>query len=130
MANRHTNAKVTRQKDGNSELTVSQHETDSPIIPVAQLERLQVFKPEAVDWVIQQTQIEAEHRRKQDETINGYIFKEHILGQICALIIGLAGIAGGAWVAVSGQAWAGATIATAAITGLAVVFLTGRKKPQ
>lgn len=111
-------------------MSISEHETDSPVLPVPQLERLQVFKPEAVDWVIQQTQIEAEHRRKQAETINGYIFKEHILGQICALIIGLAGIAGGAWVAVSGQAWAGATIATAAITGLAVVFLTGRKKPQ
>ena len=130
MANRHTNAKVTRQRDGNSELTLSEHETDSPIVPVAQLERLHVFKPDAVDWVISQTQIEAEHRRKETSRINGFIFTEHLIGQIFALIIGTGGIAAGSWVAVSGQPWAGGTIATAAITGLAVVFLTGRKKPQ
>ncbi len=129
MANRHTNARVTHRKDGNSELTVSEHETDSPVIPVAQLERLQVFKPDAVDWVIQQTQIEAEHRRKETIRINRFVFIENLLGQIFSLIIGLAGIGGGSWVAVSGQPVAGGTIATAAITGLAVVFLTGRKKP-
>lgn len=130
MANRHTNAKVTQQKDGNRELTLSEHETDSPIVPVAQLERLHVFKPDAVDWVISQTQIEAEHRRKETSRINGFIFLEHLIGQIFALIIGIGGIGAGSWVAIGGQPWAGGTIATAAITGLAVVFLTGRKKPQ
>ena len=60
MANKSTTAKVSR-RDG--ELTVSQHETDSPIIPVAQLEQLHKFKPDAVDWVIHQTQIEANYRR-------------------------------------------------------------------
>lgn len=130
MANRHTNAKVTRRQSGDSELTLSEHETDSPIIPVAQLERLHIFKPDAVDWVISQTQIEAEHRRKETSRINQYIFIEHIIGQIFALIIGTAGIVGGSYVAIQGQPWAGGTIATAAITGLAVVFLTGRKKSK
>lgn len=130
MANRHTNAKVTQRKDGNRELTLSEHETDSPIVPVAQLERLHVFKPDAVDWVISQTQIEAEHRRKETSRINGFIFFEHLIGQIFSLIIGIGGIGAGSWVAVNGQPLAGGTIATAAITGLAVVFLTGRKKPQ
>ncbi|MGB9094830.1 MAG: hypothetical protein WCB93_12010, partial [Gallionella sp.] len=97
MANRHTNAKVTRKRDGNSELTLSEHETDSPIVPVAQLERLHVFKPEAVDWVINQTQIEAEHRRKETSRINGYIFAEHLIGQIFALVIGICGIVAGSW---------------------------------
>jgi hypothetical protein len=46
MTNRQTTAKMTR-RDG--ELTVQQNETDSPIIPIAQLERLQTFKPDAVD---------------------------------------------------------------------------------
>ncbi len=130
MANRHTNAKVTHRKDGDREMTLSQQETDSPIVPVAQLERLHTFKPDAVDWVISQTQIEAEHRRTETARINRYIFIEHLIGQIFSLIIGLGGIGAGSWVAISGQPWAGGTIATAAITGLAVVFLTGRKKPQ
>ncbi|WP_147310618.1 hypothetical protein [Cupriavidus taiwanensis] len=111
----------------NGELTLQQHETDSPIIPVAQLQQLHTFKPEAVDWVIEQTQIEAETRRAEGRRINTLVFVERLLGQIFALAIGLAGVAGGSYVAVHGQPWAGATIATASLTGLAVVFLTGRR---
>lgn len=128
MANRHTNAKVTRRRDGDSQVDYSEHETDCPIVPVAQLERLQMFKPDAVDWVISQTQIEAEHRRSEISRINKFVFIEHVLGQVFALVIGLTGIIGGSYVAFNGQAWAGGTIATASLTGLAVVFLTGRNK--
>ena len=130
MANRNTNARVTHKKDGDKELTLSQQETDSPIIPVAQLERLHLFKPDAVDWVISQTQIEADHRRKETSRINVFIFIEHLIGQIFALIIGLVGIVCGSWVAYKGEPAAGGTIASIAIGGLAAVFLTGRKKPQ
>lgn len=125
MTNRSTTARLNR-RDG--EVTVSQHETDSPIIPVAQLQRLQQFKPEAVDWVIAQTQIEAEHRRLQDRRVNTYIFVERTLGQVFAFLIGMSGVMGGAYVAIHEQPWAGATIASLALTGLAVVFLTGRSK--
>lgn len=126
MANRSTTARVRRGDGG--DLTVSEHETDSPIIPVAQLERLQQFKPDAVDWVIVQTQIEAEHRRAEDKRINTYVFIERTLGQVFAFLIGISGVAGGAYVAIHGQPWAGATIASLALTGLAVVFLTGRRR--
>ena len=121
MSNKSTSAKITR-----NDITVQQHETDSPIIPVAQLERLQQFKPDAVDWVISQTQIEAEFRRAEGKRVNTLIFTERTLGQIFALLIGLTGIIGGSYVAVHGQPWAGGTIASIAISGLAVVFLTGR----
>src|SRR6266702_2812435 len=117
---RHTTA---RAKEGNKELTVQQHETDSPIIPVAQLHELNEFKPEAVDWVIQQTQVEAEHRRAESHRVNTLVFTERVIGQVFALIIGLAGIGCGSYVAVNGQPAAGGTIASLAITGLAVVFL-------
>jgi uncharacterized membrane protein len=109
-------------------MTVSQHETDSPIIPVAQLERLHQFKPEAVDWVIDQTQIEAEHRRAEDHRVNTFIFVERTVGQVFAFLIGMSGVVGGAYVAIHEQPWAGAMIASLALTGLAVVFLTGRSK--
>ena len=128
MANRQRTAKITRGKNGDSDLDLSEHETDSPVLPVVQLERLHVFKPDAVDWVIDQTQLEAEHRRKKSSRINGFIFIEHLIGQFFSLIIGVSGIAAGSWVAANGQPVAGGIIATAAISGLAVVFLTGRKK--
>jgi uncharacterized membrane protein len=69
MANKHTSAKVNSNKKGH-ELSIQQHESNCPILPVPQLEQLQNFKPEAVDWVISQTQIEAEHRRTQVTTVN------------------------------------------------------------
>lgn len=125
MANKSTTARVSRR---DSEMTISQHETDSPIIPVAQLERLHQFKPEAVDWVISQTQIEAEHRRAEDHRVNTFIFVERTIGQVFAFLIGMSGVGGGAYVAIHEQPWAGATIASLALTGLAVVFLTGRNK--
>lgn len=125
MANRSTSAKASTKT---GEMTFQQHETDSPIIPVAQMERLNSFKPEAVDWIISQTQVEAEHRRVETIRVNTFVFIEHILGQIFALLIGSGGIYAGAHLALAGQPWAGGTIATAAITGLAVVFLTGRQK--
>ena len=125
MANRSTTARVTNK---HGDLTLQQQETDSPIIPIAHLERLQTFKPEAVDWILDQTKIEAEYRRKEGKRINSFVFAERIIGQVFALLIGLAGIAVGGYVALHGQAWAGGTIASIAITGLAVVFLTGRSK--
>lgn len=45
-------------------------------------------------------------------------------------MIGASGIVGGAYVAINGQPAAGATIASLAITGLAAVFLTGRRNKQ
>ena len=47
MGNKHTTAKLTRR---DSDIAVSEHETDSPILPVLQLEQLNQFKPDAVDW--------------------------------------------------------------------------------
>ena len=126
MANRSTQAQVKR-KDGHH-LSIQQQETDSPILPVAQLEQLQTFKPDAVDWIISQTQVEAEHRRKQDNRVNLFTFIEHLLGQLFAFLIGIAGVVGGVYASVNGQPTAGGVIASAALTGLAVVFLTGRNK--
>jgi len=125
MANKSTTARVS-SREGN--LTVQQHETDSPIIPIAHLERLQAFKPEAVDWIINQTQVEAEYRRSEGKRVNTFVFIERITGQVFALLIGVAGIGVGGYVALHGQPVAGGTIASLAITGLAVVFLTGRSK--
>lgn len=113
-------------RDRGTELTLQQHETDSPVIPVPQLEKLHQFRPDLVDWVINQTQTEAEYRRSEIHRTNTFVFVERALGQIFALIIGLAAIGGGVYTAIHGQPWAGGTIASLGITGLAAVFLTGR----
>ena len=124
MANKSRTAKL---ENRTGELTVQQHETDSPIVPVAQLEKLNTFKPDAVDWVLEQTEIEAKHRRSEGHRVNTITFVERFVGQFFALLIGLAGIVGGSYVALKGSPWAGAVIAGLAIAGLAGVFLKGRQ---
>jgi hypothetical protein len=120
-------ATIARAKSPTHELSVQQHESDSPLLPVAQLERLHEFRPDLVDWVIQQTQIEAEHRRRIDTRVNRYVFTERMAGQILAFVLGVSGVGGGGYIALNGQPWAGVAIASAMITCLAVAFLTGKK---
>lgn len=124
-----TTAKVAPARRSASK-TPSASNADSPILPVDQLDALRKIKPDAVEWVIQQTQIEAEHRRAETSRVNELIFVEHLLAQISALIIGVAGIWGGSWVAINGQPLIGFGIAAVVVTALAVVQLSARKKRQ
>lgn len=117
-------AKTTRAKTASA--AADRQPGDMPILPVDQLERLHAIKPDAVDWVIRQAQIEAEHRREETSRVNGFIFFENLFGQFAALVIGAAGVIGGSWVAVNGQPWAGVAIAAAVIGGLAAVFFAGK----
>ncbi|MCL2791096.1 MAG: hypothetical protein FWD79_10690 [Desulfobulbus sp.] len=117
-----------RAKDKERELDIQHVESDSPMLPVAQLEDLHKFRPDLVDWLVGQTQKEAEYRRREQCRINTFIFVERILGQVLAFLLGVIGIAGGGYIALHGQPWAGGMIATAAITGLAVAFLRGKSK--
>ena len=73
---------TTAARDRDKAVVLHQSETDSPALPVAQLEKLHDFRPDIVDWVKDQTQIEAEHRRSQNSRINMFVFIERILGQI------------------------------------------------
>lgn len=107
-------------------LTVSNHDSDAPILPIGQIEQLHKFRPDLVNWMFDQTKLEAEDRRREVRRINTFTFIEHLIGQVFALLIGVAGIGGGVYAAINGQPLAGGTIATAAITGLAVVFVKGR----
>lgn len=125
MANKSTTAKVNNE---HGQLTVQQHETDSPILPVVQLEQLHSFKPEAVDWVIQQTQIEAEFRRDESKRVNTFVFIERLVGQIFALTIGVTAILSAVYISIKGYPKHGTIIASIAISGLAVTFIAGRKK--
>jgi hypothetical protein len=90
-------------RNRHGDLTVQQHDTDSPIIPVQQIQQLHDFRPDRVDWIFEQTQAEAEHRRKETHRINTFLFVERLIGQFFALFIGLSGISGGVYAAVHGQ---------------------------
>jgi uncharacterized membrane protein len=123
MSNQHTTVQA---KSGNNELTLSQHSTDSPILPIVQIERLHTIRPDKVDWVFDQTQKEAEARREQAARINNYIFYERVIGQVFGLIIGLAGLFAAAYIAVNGSPTAGAVVGGATLASMVGAFIVGR----
>lgn len=100
---------------------------DSPILPVEQLDALRKIKPGAVDWIIEQTQAEAEHRRAEQVRVNNLIFVEHLFAQAAALIVGVAGIGGGVWLVTQGQTWPGVAIAAVVMVALTVVQVSAKK---
>lgn len=126
MGNRAVRAHATN-KNGD-QLTVQSQETDSPILPVAQLQQLHDFRPDLVDFVIEQTKKEAEHRRTQDSRVNWFIFVERIFGQLAAILVATLGVGGGIYTGLEGQPWLGGTIASVTIGTLAVAFISRNTK--
>lgn len=114
-------------KSGDNRLAITRHETDAPLIPVAQIEHLQRIAPERVQWVFDQTEKEAEHRRRSLERTDWMVFIERMFGQLIA-----AGACSGAlWVSyllgvIGRQAAAVAVIGI--VVALASVFLINRRK--
>lgn len=116
------------QRGDETAMVLSHNDTDVPVLPVEEMERLHRFRPDVVDWILRQTEQEAEYRRQLDREAYSRLFAERRLGQLLGCLIGLAGIIGGSSVAIAGNAVAGGTIATAAIGTLAVAFLKGAKR--
>jgi hypothetical protein len=123
---RQTNARVTNRDGG--ELLVQDNQSDAPLLPVASLERLSKFQPDKVEWVFEQTRIEAETRRAEQRRINTFVFIERIAALIFALAIGICGVCGGLYAALKGHDWLGGVVASVTIGTLAVAFLGQRGK--
>lgn len=99
------------------------HETDAPIVPVAQLERLHQFRPDRVDWLFDQTEIEANARRAEDRRVNTFLFVERLIGTICAFILGSGGLIGAIWLAHDGHEVAAISIGGVTLVSLVSAFI-------
>lgn len=128
---RHNQVKAETQKGS---LTYTEHSMDAPLLPVVDMERLHQFRPDLVDFVINQAKVEAEFRRTETikandhvKTTDKYIFIERMFGKLCALLIGLVGVIGGIVAGIYVNPWLGGTISTATIGTLAVAYLRSGK---
>lgn len=121
-----TAAKPARRNTGGA----ASAEADSPILPVEQLDALRKIKPGAVDWVIEQTQLESEHRRTEHVRVNNLIFVEHMFAQAAALIMGVSAIGGGVWLAMKGLPWVGVAIIALVMAALAMMQVAARPRRQ
>ena len=129
MANRQTRIQTKSSSDGEHQLDLTAHETDSPILPVAQLEKLHQFRPDLVDWVITNTQNEGEERRKRQRRVDRYILIERMGGLVFGGGIAIFGIAAAAYVAIQGHDWVAGILGGGTLVSIVYVLVTG-KKPE
>lgn len=117
-----------KARNANSEIHLSHSQVDSPILDVRSLEHLQQFRPDIVDFVVEQTKKEAEHRRKQDSRMISYTFIERIGALLLGAFIGVGSITGAIYAAILGFETLATTIAAVGLGSLAVAFLRRDKK--
>lgn len=122
MAGRHTNARANKD-----EVIVSSTTTDSPILPVEQIARLQELAPHRVDWVFDQTQIESETRRAENIRVNTLVFIERIAGLILAFLVAAMGLGAAVYCAIINQPVVASVIGGTTLVGLVTAFIAGRK---
>lgn len=124
MATKHVKAQA-RDSSGN-EIAIASTNSDSPLLPVEQLERLHQFRPDLVDFVVNETSEEAKTRRNENKKINCYTFIERIVGLIFSLIIALVGVIGAIYLGLEGHDWLAGILGTVTIGTLAVAYLKNK----
>lgn len=117
-------------KSKDHELTVHDHQTDSPLLPIPQIERLHAIRPDKVDWVFEQTESEALARRKEAHRVNTFIFFERILGVVFAFLLGAGGLAGSIWLAGQGKEIAASAIGGVTLVSLVSAFIYSGKRKE
>ena len=125
MASNHT--KLQARRGG---VDVSSTTTDSPILPIEQIERLREIAPHRVDWVFDQTQLESEGRRNETKRINTMVFAERMAGLVFALVIAIIGLAASVYLAMHDHETTASIIGGATLVGLVVSFVSGRTQDE
>lgn len=125
MATKNTQVKA-KNATGN-EIHLSHSQTDSPILDINSLERLHQFRPDIVDFVIKQTEKEAENRRSRETKIDWFTFIERMGALLLAAGIATGGIFGSIYAAMNGYEKLSWIIATTCIGSLAIAFLKRNK---
>ena len=118
MSNKHTRASA--NKNG---VTLSHTTTDSPLLPVEQIEKLHAIDPSRVAWVFEQTEIEAAYRRQEKSRLNTLIFTERLLSLFSALIIVLVAFGLATYLAINDHEVTASIIAGGGLVYIVSAFL-------
>jgi uncharacterized membrane protein len=122
MMGKTTHAQV---KDKDRHLTVSQHESDAPLIPMAQLAQLKELHPERMDWVFVESTKEGDFRRNETTRVNTLVFTERVIGIASGLIIGCISLLASYSLAMAGHDWVAGVIGGTTVVGLVSAFVIG-----
>lgn len=109
-------------------VTLSEHESDAPLLPIVQIERLHAICPDKVPWVFDETTKEGNFRRSETTRINTLVFVERMAGVAAGLFIGYYAISTALELAMAGHDWVAGIIGGTTVVGLVSAFLIGVKR--
>ena len=115
-----------RNKD--SHLTLSEHETDSPVLPIAQIERLHAINPARVEWVFEETEKEGNFRRAEIKRVNTMVFVERMFSMVFGLAIGITALVISYFLALAGHDWVAGVVGGTTVLGLVSTFILGKRR--
>jgi len=94
-----------------------------PLPPPAELAAYNAIIPDGADRIMKMAEAQSAHRINLEKTVVCGQQAQEKMGQICGLIIGLAGLGLATYAAISGQPWFGAVIGGSTLVSLVSVFL-------
>ncbi len=121
------------QKPTHNQVQIAE-QYQGPIPPPKFLSAYEEICPGLADRIIIMAEKEQTHRQDmEDKDLNASVemarkeYSEARLGQVFALIIGLAVVGAGTYCATHGAGWPGAVIGSSGVLGLVSAFIIGRK---
>jgi hypothetical protein len=115
-------------KERDRSLTLSHQESDAPLLPMAQIERLKEILPKKVDWVFDQAAGEGRFRRSETKRVNTLVGIERIGSMFSGLIIGCFALTLSAYLAMHGHDWVAGVIGGTTVLGLVSAFVIGQRR--
>ena len=128
MSNRHTQLRH-QSRDGDR-FQVTAHETDSSILPLRQLRELQEFRPDLVDWVVRQTEDEADARRARQRRVDTFVFVERVSGIFLGALIAALGLGISAYLGMHGAQKVATTLGGGTLVAIVALIIRGTSKRQ
>lgn len=127
MAN--NNTKIRASSHRGNEIQLSHIQTDSPLLDIdALIKAREAGQGDIVDFILQETQKEADFRRAEIKKTNKFTFIERMIGMLLAFSVGIGGIFGSLYIANSGHSKLAHVVAVLLIGSLAVGFY--KRPPQ
>lgn len=98
-----------------------------PLPPAEDLQLYNEIIPNGADRIMKMAEKQQDHRIAMEVKVVGRQTFQSQLGQIFALIIGLAAIGAAVYTINQGHDWAGAVLGAGGVTGLVTAFIQGKK---
>lgn len=114
--------------DKERQMTVSAHESDAPLLPIAHIEKLHQIAPDKVAWVFDETSKEGDFRRSETRRINTLVFVERMAGILSGLTIGGGALYAAVHLALAGHDTVAGVIGGTTVVALVSAFVIGAKR--